>query len=126
MSNIVDYVFETFPTNDSIFINFKQYCLQFKDVDTWNWKDFTQNLSDFLFNQDNTISISKSSTWAICQEFLGNLTGTDLYYSQLRGGLWSLRVDKNLQNKENAENTNDNVEVISVRRVLNDIKKKYS
>ncbi len=126
MSNIVDYVFETFPTTDSIFINFKQYCLQFKDVDTWNWKDFTQNLSDFLFNQDNTISISKSSTWAICQEFLGNLTGTDLYYSQLRGGLWSLRVDKNLQNKENAENTNDNVEVISVRRVLNDIKKKYS
>ncbi len=126
MSNIVDYVFETFPTTDSTFINFKQYCLQFKDVDTWNWKDFTQKLSDFLFNQDNTISISKSSTWAICQEFLGNLTGTDLYYSQSRGGLWSLRVDKNSENKENAENTNDKVEVISVRRVLNDIKKKYS
>ncbi len=125
MSNIIDYVFETFPTNDNTFLDFKQYCLQFTDVDKWNWKIFTQNLSDFLFNQDNTISISKSSTWAICQEFLGNLTGTDLYYSQLRGGLWSLRIDKNLENKENPDNTTNNVEVISVRRILNVLKKEY-
>jgi len=123
MTNIIDYVFETFPTKDNIFLNFKQYCLQFPDVDNWNWKDFTQKLSDFLFNEDTNISISNSSTWAVCQEFLGNLTGNDLYYAQLRGGLWSLRDDKN---KENAENTNDNVEVISVRRVLNHIKKKYN
>jgi hypothetical protein len=126
MTNIVDYVFETFPTNDNTLLNFKKYSLQFSDVDSWNWKDFTQKLSDFLFNDDNTISITNSSTWAVCQEFLGNLTGKDLHYSQSRGGLWSLRVDKNLQTKENAENTNDNVEVISVRRVLNDLKKKYN
>ena len=61
MTNIVEYVFTTFPTNDNTLINFKNYCLQFTDVDTWNWKDFTQKLSDFLFNNDNTISISNSS-----------------------------------------------------------------
>jgi hypothetical protein len=125
MSNIVDYVFETFPTNDNTFLDFKQYCLQFTDVDKWNWKIFTQNLSDFLFNQDNTITISNSSTWAICQEFLGNLSGRDLSYSQSRGGLWSLRIDKNLENKENPDNTTNNVEVISVRRILNVVKKEY-
>ncbi len=125
MTNIIEYVFTTFPTNDIIFLNFKQYCLQFSDVDSWNWKDFTQKLSDFLFNNDNTISISNSSTWAVCQEFLSNLKGSELNYAQSRGGLWSLRVDKNFENKENAEDTNTNVEVISVRRVLNDLKKKF-
>ncbi len=125
MTNIVDYVFETFPTNDNTFIDFKQYCLQFTDVDKWNWKIFTQNLSDFLFMKDNTISVLNSSTWAICQEFLGNLSGRDLSYSQSRGGLWSLRIDKNLENKENPDNTTNNVEVISVRRILNVLKKEY-
>ncbi len=125
MSNIIDYVFETFPTNDNTFLDFKQYCLQFTDVDKWNWKIFTQNLSDFLFMKDNTISVLNSSTWAICQEFLGNLSGRDLSYSQSRGGLWSLRIDKNLENKENPDNTTNNVEVISVRRILNVLKKEY-
>ena len=62
MTNIVEYVFTTFPTNDNTLINFKNHCLQFTDVDTWSWKDFTQKLSDFLFSQDNKITITNSST----------------------------------------------------------------
>ena len=126
MTNIVDYAFNTFPTKDHILLQFKNYCLQFEDLDNWNWKDFTQKLSDFLFDQDNQISVTSSSTWAVCQEFLDKLSGYELNYAQSRGGLWSLRINKTGENKINAEDTETNVEVISVRRVLNDLRKKYN
>jgi hypothetical protein len=123
MTNIVDYVFTTFPTSDHILLEFKKYCLEFKDVDKWNSKDFIQKLSDFLFNEDNTITVFSSSTFAVCQEFLGNLTGSDLSHAQSRGGLWALRTNKTDENEK--DDTVNNVEVISVRRVLTDLKKKY-
>jgi hypothetical protein len=134
MTNIVEYVFNTFPTKDQTLLEFKEYCLKHENLDNWNWKDFTQNLSDFLFNKDNQISISKSSTWGICQEFLDKLYGKELHYSQSRGGLWALRVNKleetnneETNNEEtNNEQTEQNVEVISVRRVLNDLRNKYT
>jgi hypothetical protein len=129
MTNIVDYAFNTFPTKDQTLLEFKEYCIQYKNLDNWNYKDFIQNLSDFLFNKDNQISISKSSTWAICQEFLDKLCGKELYYSQSRGGLWALRVNKLEEeyiNIKDPENTENNVEVISVRRVLNDLRNKYN
>jgi hypothetical protein len=128
MTNIVDYAFNTFPTKDNVLLQFKNYCFQFEDLNNWNWKDFTQKLSNFLFDQDNHISITNSSTWAVCQEFLDKLSGKELYYSQSRGGLWALRVN-NLQetekNIEDREETEQNVEVISVRRVLNDLRENY-
>jgi len=34
--------------------------------------------------------VRKSSTWAVCQEFLGKLSDDDLEYSQQRGGLWAI------------------------------------
>jgi len=127
MTNIVDYAFTTYPTNDDILLNFKKYCEEFQNLDSWNWKDFTQKLSDFLFNEDNKISVTNSSTWAVCQEFLGNLKDFELKYAQSRGGLWSLRINKTEENNKNVDpdNSVDNVEVISVRRVLNDLKNKY-
>ena len=123
MTNIVDYTFNKFPTNDHILLEFKKYCLEFKDVDNWNWKDFTQKLSDFLFNKDNNISVTNSSTFAVCQEILGNLTGSDLCHAQSRGGLWALRENKDDEENLNSNDEKNNVEVISVRRVLNDLKK---
>jgi hypothetical protein len=126
MTNIIDYVFNTFPTKDHILLQFKEYCLQFQNIDNWNWKDFTQNLSDFLFNKDNQISVTNSSTWAVCQEFLGNLSGKELQCAKSRGGLWALRNNKENNEEKNNEKTEQNVEVISVRRVLNELRNKYT
>jgi hypothetical protein len=132
MTNIVDYAFDTFPTKDEILIEFKNHCIQCHNINNWNWKNFVKNLSNFLFIKDTNITITKSTTWAVCQEFLGNLSGKELHYAQSRGGLWALRINKNdkLENNEdtekNNEDTEQNVEVISVRRVFNDLRNKYN
>lgn len=52
-----------------------------------NWKDFALALS-FYFNEDN-MTVTKSSTWAVCQDLLGNLSGQDLMHARSRGGIWT-------------------------------------
>lgn len=60
------------------------------------WKDFANILANQY--EENDMSVYKSSTWAVCQEFLGNLHGEDLNYAQSRGGIWSL--DRNISVRE--------------------------
>lgn len=108
----VHYAFRTFPTNDNLFLDFKNDCLQHPDYTSWNWIIFVQKLSNYLFNQDSTISITNCSTWAVCQDFLGLLNHHDLAYARSRGGIWS--VDSGFTGK-----------VITVRQVITELKKKF-
>lgn len=55
-----------------------------------NWKDFALALSSHYYEDDMTVG--KSSTWAVSQEFLGKLKGYDLKYAQSRGGIWNLKT----------------------------------
>ena len=110
--DVVHYTFYRFPTNDNMLQDFKQYCLEYPDVSSWNWIIFVQKLSNYLFNQDPSISVTNSSTWAVCQDFLGLLQGPDLQYARSRGGIWA--VDHGFTAK-----------VTTVRQVFNELKQKF-
>lgn len=53
------------------------------------WRDFAEILAKYEEQDEKEMTVSKSSVWAVCQEFLGNLHGEDLEYAQTRGGMWS-------------------------------------
>lgn len=74
------------------------------------WQDFAMGVSEYseLQEGDSGMNVCKSSTWAVCQEFLGNLSGQDLWYSKQRGGLWSF--------------DQANAKIITVREILNRFK----
>jgi hypothetical protein len=57
------------------------------------WRDFAMILSEISANGDSDMNVYKSSTWAVCQEFLGNLKEKDLKYAQGRGGIWCSDFD---------------------------------
>ena len=108
----VHYVFCTFPTNENMLLDFKKDCIQHLDHTSWNWIIFVQKLSNYLFNQDSTISITNCLTWAVCQDFLGLHNQHDLSYARSRGGIWS--VDSGFTRK-----------VTTVRQVITELKKKF-
>jgi len=55
-----------------------------------SWKQFAIALADYHAQDEEDMNVFKSSTWAVCQEFIGNLRGGDLRYAKKRGGIWSL------------------------------------
>lgn len=55
-----------------------------------NWKDFAIAL--LIYFEEENMTVGKSSTWAVCKEYLGQLKGRDLSYAQSRGGIWSLDI----------------------------------
>lgn len=106
MLTIISYVSNYYPSN--IWEKYFNFVKEF-DSTNWNWRDFVQNLSDWIQNNEKNFKVTMSSSWAICQELLGNIEGNDLKYAQERGGIWSM----------------NNNEIISVRTVLSDIQKNY-
>ena len=109
--SIVDYVFSTYPSNEQQDI-FEEFCREnSSNISTWH--DFTEVLANFY--TDTNMSVTKSSTWVVCQEFLGNLDETSLEYTQSRGGIWSFIC----------EPPNFHCDIITVRTILTDIKEKY-
>lgn len=77
------------------------------------WKDFTSALAAYEAHGDSTV-VEQSSSWAVCQEFLGNLEGSELGYAQGRGGIW-----------EFTEDDKGRVEIVTVRQVLNALRQYY-
>ena len=84
------------------------------------WKDFAMLISAYLEkDEDKPMNVTMSSTWAVCQEFLGNLSGIDLQYSKQRGGIWAstfMRSDQ-LYDKTGR--------IITVREILTDLIEKF-
>ncbi len=54
-----------------------------------NWRQFAQIVSDYYALEEPNINVRCSSSWAVCQEFLGNLDGHDLDYAKSRAGSWT-------------------------------------
>jgi hypothetical protein len=55
-----------------------------------NWRQFAEAVSDYESKgQEPPMTVRKSSTWAVCQEFLGKLSNRDdLDYAETRDGVW--------------------------------------
>ncbi len=103
MHTVLSFVSTNFPSQiQEEFFNY----LDDYDSSYWNWRDFTEKLSEFVSRDDPDMCVTKSSTWAVCQEFLGNLSGEELEYAETRGGIWSFK----------------NKDVVSVREMLTEIK----
>jgi hypothetical protein len=58
-----------------------------------NWKDFALALATYEARGEAHMTVLKSSSWAICQEFL-QTPEADVSYSRGRGGVWG---DRNLK-----------------------------
>ena len=106
MFTLVQFVNDNFPS--TIQDEFFEYISQF-DTTIWTWKDFTQHLSDFVQKDEDNMSVTTSSTWAVCQQFLGNLSGSDLEYADCRGGIWAFSSGK----------------ITSVREVLTELQNEF-
>jgi hypothetical protein len=104
---LVEYVFSTYPSETQK--DFREFCEKHSH-EILTWKDFALKLAEFVHEKD--IKVGMSSTWAVCQEFLGNLSGEDLAYSRGRGGLWSMTDYLPIS-------------LVSVRDVLIDLQEKY-
>lgn len=108
--SVIAYVFSKYPSVDQK--DFQEKCTD--SIDTIKtWRDFAIALA--AHNADEGICVQMSSTWAVCQEYLGTLKGADLCYAQGRGGNWST-----VWNQQTAE-----CDQVSVRQVLSDIKNKF-
>lgn len=80
------------------------------------YRDFALALSQCESEKYSHISVEKSSTWAVCQEFLGNLKGYDLGYAQSRGGIWHCSVSGPPSVK---------CKITSVREILTNLSEKF-
>ena len=110
--NLVDYVFSKYPTKNHE--TFREECEKSSE-NIKTWRDFANALAAHDSRDDTDMTVTKSSTWAVCQEFLGQLSGQDLEYSQTRGGLWSCEWD-HIENECN---------IVSVRQILEDIQEVF-
>ena len=60
-----------------------------RHLELTNWRIFAQIVSDYYALEEPDINVRCSSSWAVCQEFLGNLEGDDLKYANSRAGTWA-------------------------------------
>jgi hypothetical protein len=76
-----------------------------------SWKDFAQIISEVIeeMNGYRDITVYENSTWAVCQEFLGNLNGKELAYTKMRSGDWN----------------SERMTPITIRQVLTELQKVY-
>lgn len=94
-----------------------QYIIDNKDR-LHNCRDFAQVVAEQIESTEgDTISVTTSSIWAVCQEFLGRLHDEDLSYAQTRSGVWSF-----VPSNDNDSNVED---VLTFRDVLDVIAQKF-
>jgi N-acetylglucosamine kinase-like BadF-type ATPase len=87
------------------------------------WKDFAEVVAEQVETEEGeSINVFKSSSWAVCQEFLGKIRDREeLNYTRSRGGIWSIAsqiVDIDCKMKVI-------VDIITVRDILTDLKQAY-
>jgi len=103
--SVAVYVLTKYETADRELVRY----LMKNDENIRTYKDFAFFLALYTSRDEPNMNVLKSSTWAVCQEFLGNLSGDYLDYSQSRGGSWSFTDGEN----------------VSVRQVLTDLRETY-
>lgn len=101
---LFSYLLQKWKINYDLFDYLQQYESKMK-----TYKDFAFIVSLWVSCDENEMTVDKSSTWAICQEFIGNLSGDLLDYSKSRGGIWIF----------------DDKDIVSFRSVITDLQEKY-
>lgn len=99
---------------------FNDFVSNLPDDNTLNWRQFTELLSAYeVAGFDNyTATVTSSTTWGICQEYLGNyLSNEDLEYLSDRGGHWHQYIFD--------YDTVNPVMVVSIREVLDHLKFRF-
>lgn len=88
-----------------------------------DWRAFAELVSEFEEKHEHDgISVYKSSSWAVCQEFLGNLqTPEELEYTRMRSGIWSITPHIVAVGSE-SKAVDD---IITLRSILKDLVQKY-
>lgn len=113
---LLQYVFTTYPAPERD-RNMKSLYDDLTSADTQgtlnNWKDFALVVSKNCEKHEVDMSVYKSSTWAVCQEFLGTLNHEEKEYAEWRGGIWSMNMKEG------------DVIIVQVRDILTDLKKRY-
>lgn len=89
----------------------------FENKQVNNWRDVVKILSDYFRSGEQNMTVGQSSSWAICQEFLGNLEGYDLLYARERDGIWS--TDTSIEWIDGFPHVS--VNTIAIRDVITDI-----
>ena len=105
--NFLESVLTKYPTQETALVN------HLRLTNPTNWIQFAESLSHYYEAQfDVPCEVTMSSTWAVCQEFLNNLTTyEDRRYAQTRGGFWSM-----------SHNDRGVLTTVSVRDILTDLK----
>lgn len=117
---LFEYITSTYPRPDNN--ELAQYILANKER-IHTWKDFAEIIAEQIeLGEGESINVFKSSSWAVCQEFLGRIRDReDLNYTRSRGGVWSVAtqmVDIDCKMKVI-------VDVISLREILEDLVQKF-
>lgn len=73
-----------------------------------NARDFASVMAQYEKIKDPNVTIYNSATFAVCSEYLGNLTREERAFSRTRNGQWNIQ----------------NGELVSVRTILRAIKNK--
>ena len=105
--SLLQYVLEKYP--NTTYTNFLKFC---EPYNINNWRDFAEMYAKFVSIECENITVYDSSSWGVCQEFLGNLTGRDLWYTESRSGFWSMPDTSTLQ-------------IVTVREILSDLWENY-
>lgn len=117
---LIEYLFSKYPVDEKEKIEFKEICFRIQDKCPFdNTKEFVQFLSDNVeihegVTDDNQMTVRKSSTWAVCQQYLGNLTEDDDVYASSRGGIWSFDMSDITE-----------PQLVSIRDIINDLEKNF-
>lgn len=114
MSQIINALEQDYPSPNQKAIDFLRQ--RDKESPISNWRQLTEALAVFFRDNDPNMNVCKSSSWAVCQEFLGNVRDDLLWYTRARGGLWSYSFD--LDRDPQYEST-------TVREILEDFRKRF-
>lgn len=111
-SSVLSYLRSTYPVpGNKVIAN----VLEMNDISINTGNDFARLLSSIVSDGEENMDVRMSSTWAVCQEFLGNLSGYDLEYAQRHGGCWVITHFK--EEKK--------CEAVSIRSILKDLFERF-
>lgn len=117
---LFEYITSTYPRpEDDMLV---QYIYANKER-LHNWVDFAEVVAEQIeLSEGENINVFKSSSWAVCQEFLGRIHDREeLNYTMSRGGIWSVATQiVNIDCKMKVI-----VDVISLREILEDLVQKF-
>jgi len=80
-----------------------------------NWRDFAKIVSAYEEIGEPEMNVLKNSSWAVCQEFLGNLSRKDLKCATKMAGEWLSKIELGSWERRD----------VSTREILNILRGKF-